>query len=310
MNTAALLVQAVQTAQSAQTVTGHADYGSTGETWLFWVIAIITVPAACGLLFARKAVHAALSMALVMVCLGIVYLALQAPFLGVVQIFVYSGAVMMLFLFMLMLVGVDSSDSLVETIRGQRWLALVFGLALAVLLISVIGQVTFAEPKGLQDVDTAGNMTKMAELIFGDFVWAFEATSALLITAVLGAMILAHRERLTPKPTQRDLAAKRIAQGPIKAPLPSPGVFARHNAVDIPALLPDGSPSELSVSRVLTARGQNRSVLTVSEDVTIIEAEISPDAEDGSDPLEHLREGPGNPGITSADTASSNGSHS
>ena len=272
----------------SQATQGAADYGSSGENWLFWVIAIITVPAACGLLFARKAVHAALCMALVMVCLGIVYLALQAPFLGVVQIFVYAGAVMMLFLFLVMLVGVDSSDSLVETIKGQRWLAFVFGVALAVLMIAVIGQVSFTDgARGLHDIDTAGNMTKMAELIFGSYVWAFEATSALLITAVLGAMMLAHRERLTPKPTQRDLAIKRIKEGPIKAPLPAPGVFARHNAVDIPALLPDGTPSELSVSRVLAARGQNRSVLTVSEDVTIIEAEISPAGQNLADPQGH-----------------------
>ena len=95
----------------------------------------------------------------------------------------------------------------------------------------------------------------LATLIFGNYVWAFEVTGALLITAALGAMVLAHRERLMPRPTQRELAERRIKEGPIKAPLPAPGVFARHNAVDIPALLPDGTPSELSVSRVLTARG-------------------------------------------------------
>jgi NADH-quinone oxidoreductase subunit J len=81
---------------------------------------------------------------------------------------------------------------------------------------------------------------------------------------------------LTPKPTQRELSIKRIMSGPVKAPLPAPGVFARHNAVDIPALLPDGTPSELSVSRVLTARNQVRSITTVAEDVAIIEHEIDP----------------------------------
>jgi NADH-quinone oxidoreductase subunit J len=106
-------------------------------------------------------------------------------------------------------------------------------------------------------------------------VWAFEVTSALLITAALGAMIIAHRERLTPKPTQRDLSIRRIRDGAVKAPLPAPGVFARHNAVDTPALLPDGTPSELSVSRVLTARGQMRSITTVAEDVALIEAELT-----------------------------------
>ena len=255
---------------------GSSKLGGGGEQVLFWVMSIIMVPAALGLLFARKAVHAALCMALVMVGLGIVYLAEQAPFLGVVQIFVYAGAVMMLFLFLLMLVGVDSSDSLVETIKGQRWLALVFAGGMAVLLISVLRDVTYGTPKGLQDVDASGNMTEMAKLIFGRYVWAFEVTSALLITAVLGAMILAHRERLVPKPTQRELSIKRIREGEVKAPLPAPGVFARTNAVDVPALLPDGSPSPLSLSRVLIARGQMRSVGTVREDVALIEAEITP----------------------------------
>ena len=256
---------------------GQARYGSGGENALFWILAIIMVPAALGLLFARKAVHAALCMALVMVGLGIAYLALQAPFLGVVQIFVYAGAVMMLFLFLLMFVGVDSSDSLVETIKGQRVVALVFGLGLAILLISVLSDVVFPTPQALNDVDASGNITTLAQQIFGQYVWAFEVTSALLITAALGAMVLAHRERIVPKATQRELSIKRIREGAVKAPLPAPGVFARHNAVDTPALLPDGTPSPLSVSRVLTARGQMRSVATVREDVETIEAEIDPD---------------------------------
>src|SRR4029453_7652408 len=108
----------------------------------------------------------------------------------------------------------------------------------------------FPDAAGLKDVDSGGNITGLAGLIFGDYVWAFEVTSALLITAALGAMMLAHRERLIPKVGQAELARRRIKDGPIKAPLPAPGVFARHNAVDTPALLPDGTPSELSVSRV------------------------------------------------------------
>ncbi len=111
-------------------------------------------------------------------------------------------------------------------------------------------------------------------------MFAFEVTSALLITAALGAMVLAHRERLERrKPTQRELAERRFRAGVVKAPLPAPGVFARHNAVDIPALLPDGTPSELSISRVLTARGQMRSTDERAGEVSGILAEI-----DGSEP--------------------------
>jgi NADH-quinone oxidoreductase subunit J len=247
---------------------------SGGESVLFWVLAPVMVIAALGLLFAKKAVHAALAMALVMVGLGIIYFAQQAPFLGSVQIFVYTGAVMMLFLFVLMLIGVDSSDSLVETIKGQRGAAVLLGLGSAVLLISVLAHVTFPPAAGLTQVNAEGNITTLATLIFGTYVWAFEITGALLITAALGAMVLAHRERLLPKPTQRELATKRIKDGPVKAPLPAPGVFARHNAVDIPGLLPDGTPSELSVSRVLTARGQNRPTQAISGEVGTIVTEI------------------------------------
>ena len=96
---------------------------SLGEQIMFWILAPISVLGALGLIFAKKAVHAALGMALVMINLGIFYIAQEADFLGIIQIFVYTGAVMMLFLFVLMLVGVDSSDSLVETLKGQKWAA-------------------------------------------------------------------------------------------------------------------------------------------------------------------------------------------
>ena len=95
-------------------------------------------------------------------------------------------------------------------------------------------------------------MLGIATLIFTTYVFPFEVTSALLITAALGAMVLAHRERTGPKPTQRELSRLRIASGH-SAPLPGPGTYARHNAVDMPALLPDGSQSELSVSPVIPA---------------------------------------------------------
>ena len=178
---------------------------------LFWILAPITVAGALGLLFARKVVYAALGIALAMVNLGVLYLALGAPFLGVVQVVVYTGAVMMLFLFVLMLVGVDSSDSIVETIKGQRVVSLVLGLGLVGLLGSVIGQVSVGalpgEPKSVAD---NGHINAMADLIFGKYVWVFEVTSALLITAALGAMVLAPRERLSPRATQAQLAAKRV----------------------------------------------------------------------------------------------------
>ncbi len=251
-----------------------------GEQIMFWVMAPITVIAALGLLFAKKAVHVALCMALVMINLGIFYIAQGADFLGVVQIFVYTGAVMMLFLFVLMLVGVDSSDSLVETLRGQKWSALALALGLGSLIFLAVGQVRLGEVVGVDTINQeTGNITRLSELIFGPYVWAFEITSALLITAALGAMVLTHRERLSKPVSQRDWSIRRFQSGENLAGLPVPGVYARHNGVDTPALLPDGSPSELSVSRVLTAREQ----VALPGQYSAAEHDIELEIEEGSE---------------------------
>jgi len=202
-------------------------------------------------------VHSALLLAATMLSLAVLYLAQDAPFLGVVQVVVYTGAVMMLFLFVLMLVGVDSGDSLVETLRGQRVAAVLAGLGFGALLVFTLGDVIVTND-GLEEANADGNVVGLANLIFSRYVFAFEVTSALLITAAMGAMVLAHRERHEPRATQRDLSVERFREGGYGAPLPPPGVFARHNAVDTPALLPDGSPTETSVSRVLVARGDVR----------------------------------------------------
>ena len=146
---------------------------STAEAVAFWILGSTAVLSALGLLFARKAVHAALGVAVTMAILGIFYIAQGAPFLGIVQIFVYAGAVMMLFLFVVMLVGVDSSDSLIETIRGQRWMALLLASGLAVLLAGMIGKVTIGGEPSLDGVNATGNISAMAEVIFGKYVWVF-----------------------------------------------------------------------------------------------------------------------------------------
>ncbi len=225
----------------------------------FWTLAPIMVICALGLLFARKAVHCALLLAVVMISLAVLYAVQDAPFLFAVQIIVYTGAILMLFLFVLMLVGVDASDSVVETIRGQRLFAAVVGLIFGALLVIGVAQVSVGVVTGLGVANTGGNVEAIAKILFTTYVFAFEVTSALLITAALGAMVLAHRERLTPKLSQADVAARRMREysetGRHLGPLPPPGVFARHNAVDTPALLPDGTPSSASISRVLAARG-------------------------------------------------------
>ena len=244
---------------------------------VFWVLAPLMVLCAVGMVAVGKAVHSALLLAIVMVSLAVMYATLDAPFLFAVQIIVYTGAVLMLFLFVLMLVGVDSSDSLVETLRGQRVAASVAAVVFAVLLILGITQSTIGAAVGLDRANRDGNLTGLAGLLFSRYVFAFEVTSALLITAALGAMVLAHRERLTPKPTQRETVLARMrdyaAQGIDPGPLPTPGSFARHNSVDTPALLPDGSVSELSISRVMRARGTVRAVVPLT-----VAGEPAPDA--------------------------------
>jgi NADH-quinone oxidoreductase subunit J len=249
----------------------------TGEAILFWILGPLAVVGALGLIFARKAVHAAIAMAMTMIILGIFYLAQSADFLGVIQIFVYTGAVMMLFLFVVMLVGVDSSDSIVETLKGQRAATIVLTLGLAALLMGAVGRITIGDARAdklAQSNAATGNVSGVAELIFGRYVWVFEATSALLITAALAAMVLAHRERLGSRPDQRAWSERRIRSGENLAGLPVPGVYARHNAVDTPALLPDGTPSELSISRVLTARDQVGSAAPWVEAEHDVEREI------------------------------------
>jgi len=200
---------------------------------------------------APKAVYSAMFLASTMIALAVLYIAQDALFLGVVQVVVYTGAVMMLFLFVLMLIGVDLSESFVETIRGQRIATLAAGVGFGVLLIAGIGNVSVAGFTGLAQANAGGNVEGLAALIFTKYLWAFELTGALLITAALGAMVLAHRERFEHRKTQRELAEERFRPGGHATTLPNPGVYARHNAVDTPARLPDGSGSELSISPIL-----------------------------------------------------------
>ncbi len=254
----------------------------------FWILAPLMVLAALGILFVRKAVHAALLLAVVMISLAILYAVLDAPFLFAVQIIVYTGAILMLFLFVVMLVGVDASDSIVETIRGQRVLAILGGLLLGLVLVVGLSQITLGTVVGLEEANEGGNVQALADILFSRYVFAFETTSALLITAAVGAMVLAHRERLVPKASQAELADQRVRDyaehGTHLTPLPAPGVYARHNAVDTPALLPDGTASEASVSRVLAARGTVRSAPAMADDVPAVERQLAADREGSAHP--------------------------
>jgi NADH-quinone oxidoreductase subunit J len=228
---------------------------STGEAVTFWVLGALALVGALGVVLAVNAVYSAMFLAMTMIILAVFYMIQDALFLGVVQVVVYTGAVMMLFLFVLMLIGVDSAESLKETLRGQRFAAVLTGIGFGVLLLAGIGNVATGSFVGLTTANANGNVEGLAALIFSRYLWAFELTSALLITAAVGAMILAHRERFERRKTQRELSEERFRAGGRATPLPNPGVYARQNAVDVAAMLPDGSYSELSVSPILRIRG-------------------------------------------------------
>jgi NADH-quinone oxidoreductase subunit J len=219
-----------------------------GEAVTFWILGPISVAGAIGMVLLRNAIHSALSLVATMVSLGMFYLIEQGPFLGFVQIIVYTGAIMILFLFVLMLIGRDSSDSLVETLRGQRWAGALCGIAFGLLVAISLGRAFGgSKPVNLDGPNAnGGNVHSIARLLFTRYLFAFELTSALLIVAAIGAMVLAHIERDEPKPTQRSLARERIRSGRPQ-PLPGPGVLSSGNSIGTPALLPDGSISPESV---------------------------------------------------------------
>jgi NADH-quinone oxidoreductase subunit J len=222
---------------------------TTGEAVAFWILGPVALLGAIGMVLLRNAVHSALSLVTTMMCLGLFYLIQQGPFLGLVQIIVYTGAIMILFLFVLMLIGRDSADSLVETLRGQRVAALVAGVAFALLLALAIGRAfTGQEARNLDAANTeyGNNVNGIAQILFTKYLFAFELTSALLIVAAVGAMVLAHIERDGPRPSQKALARERIRSGRPQ-PLPGPGVLSSGNAVGTPALLPDGSVARESL---------------------------------------------------------------
>ena len=237
------------------------DTIGTGETVAFWILGPLALAGGLGMVFARNAVHSALWLAQTMLCLGALYMVQQAPFLGFVQIIVYTGAIMMLFLFVLMLVGKESVDSVVEVLRGQRVAAALAGIGLAVLLVGMLGRsFTGVTAAGLVGVNTTGggNVANLGRILYTDYLFPFELTSALLISAAVGAMVLTFTERTKEgRLTQRERVEARI-RGARPSPLPGPGVFATINSVATPALLPDGSVAPESQSELLESTTRER----------------------------------------------------
>jgi NADH-quinone oxidoreductase subunit J len=175
---------------------------------VFWVFAPISVASAIGMLLMRNAIHAALFLIVNFFCLAVFFLLLDAPFLFAVQIVVYAGAIMVLFLFVIMLLGVDRGDDLRERLVAQRPLALLLGAAFAIeVILAVRAGVGFATraPDGFDAVNDPGNAQAVAKILFRDYFLPFEVTSVLLIVAAIAAMVLAQRK--APAVTQAELEA-------------------------------------------------------------------------------------------------------
>ena len=179
---------------------------------VFWVFAPISVGSAIAMLFQRNAVHAALFLIVNFFTIAVFFLVLDAPFLFAVQIIVYAGAIMVLFLFVIMLLGVDRHESLVERIRGQRVGAIVLGLGvLAELVVAVHAGIGFSARASAafdETVNRGGNTLALSRVLFRRYVFPFEATSVLLLVAAIAVMALASRRRRAITRAEQEAAAR------------------------------------------------------------------------------------------------------
>lgn len=249
-----------------------------GEATLFWVTAVFMVVAAFGVLFFKKAAHAVISMVAVMVGMAVLYFALEAPFNGSVQVIVYTGAILMLFLFVMMMIGLGATDEYDKQRRGFIITGAVLGLVFAGLFVTAIFQSKVPGPGTFFQDPTAGvaytnePITSLAVNLFQNHWFTIQITAALLITAALGAMTLTHSDALGPKISQKNVVNARMKAfanaGRHIGQLPTPGVFATGNAVDNPSISGETLEAvEASVPRVLRLKGLDKPLGQVSPQV-------------------------------------------
>ena len=173
------------------------------ELFVFVVAAAMAVVGALGVVLRRNPVHAALSLVLTLFGVAVLFVAQHAEFLAAVQVIVYAGAIVVLFLFVIMLLGVDRAENLrTEPLASQRWLAGATGWGmLALLTLAAMSGEDEVVPRGsgiasaVAEGDANANIRQLATSIFSDYVVAFEATSVLLVVAVVGTVLLARRKK-------------------------------------------------------------------------------------------------------------------
>lgn len=244
-----------------------------GEILLFACTGLIMIIAALGVLFLKRAAYAALCMVVVMLGMAVLYFALQAPFNGAVQIVVYTGAIMMLFLFVIMMIGLSARDGYEEQRRGYIWVAIILGLALAGLGSAAVLLSTVQGP-GAIPADPYSNqpVTGLAQELFNNHWLTIELSAMLLVTSAIGAVLMTNSDRLRQKFTQRATAEARMKEYAVKGAhpgqIPAPGVYAGSNSVDNPAISGDTQSTLLeSVPRVLRLRGLEKPMGALPPDV-------------------------------------------
>lgn len=244
---------------------------STGETILFAGVALICTACGIGLLVSRRAVTAATNMIGIMIGLAVLYIAGEAPFLGVTQIVVYTGAVMTLVLFVIMLVGVGGDEPVTATgSPANKWVVGLLGVAMIGLLAAAVWRSAVPAAVGL-DSGRAAAPEELAASLFGAHVVTMEITGVLLVIAAVGALTLTHRQRIRRRQTQRDRMNATMRafadKGVHPGQHPMPGVYAATNTAAAPALGADGVELESSVPRVLRVRHQGLELSDVSPEM-------------------------------------------
>ena len=264
---ALLLPSEVSAAPTALAGNGHLGLG---EAIVFGVVALVTVACGIGVLTAKRAVTAAINMIGIMISLAVLYIVNESPFMGITQVVVYTGAVMTLVLFVIMLVGVGGDEPVGAAGSVMRWPALILlGLGLAGVLTAAVWRTVFPTPAGLGDGAKAAP-DLLAVTLYNDHVVTMELTAILLIVAAVGALTLTHRQRIRARLSQRRIAANKMrdyaSKGVHPGQKPMPGVYASTNSA-APALGADGEAVEESVPRVLRARGQGLELSDVSPEM-------------------------------------------
>lgn len=169
------------------------------EVIIFFAMAALALVAALGVVLARNPVHSALLLVTVLVSIAVLFILQDAQLLAAVQIIVYAGAIVVLFLFVIMLLGVDREETLRDPVRYQRPAAIALGAIALAELIFLSGYFwanhwTTGNPSVRGELNgEGGNVETVARSLFTDFLWPFEVTAVLLVAAVVGGVVLARR---------------------------------------------------------------------------------------------------------------------